>query len=387
MQLFNKNFKNILLATRAKDWRFSFIPQIFGNLYLWLLLFKIDFGIKGLILLLLSLITSFGFAALGYLINEYFDQEDDAKAGKINKLKFIPKLYLIKLIIIILLATFTPWIILPFDEISGVLVTTQIALFFLYASPPFRFKKNSYLSGITDALYAYIIPLLLSYYTYYLYSGSASINFHYIVCYSILLYIAGYRNIIIHYINDIFKDKKAGLITMPRAIGVNNTNNLLISLLFIEFVLLIITVVIISKEIFLLWFLLLPILFLVYKAISQAQKLPDKIIVNKPIRHAPDLYYQVYAPAIILAVLIWYDFKWALLVPIHIALFIPLYRLHPFISWFKRINFKLYYIWTRQIISWVVNYTLFFMFILFGVNLKKRQLSALGYIKYKLNLK
>ena len=103
MQLFNKNFKNILLATRAKDWRFSFIPQIFGNIYLWLLLFKIDFGIKGLILLLLSLITSFGFAALGYLINEYFDQEDDAKAGKINKLKFIPKLYLIKLIIIILL--------------------------------------------------------------------------------------------------------------------------------------------------------------------------------------------------------------------------------------------------------------------------------------------
>jgi 1,4-dihydroxy-2-naphthoate octaprenyltransferase len=387
MQLFNKNFKNILLATRAKDWRFSFIPQIFGNLYLWLLLFKIDFGIKGLILLLLSLITSFGFAALGYLINEYFDQEDDAKAGKINKLKFIPKLYLIKLIVIILLATFTPWIILPFDEISGVLVTTQIALFFLYASPPFRFKKNSYLSGITDALYAYIIPLLLSYYTYYLYSGSASINFHYIICYSILLYIAGYRNIIIHYINDIFKDKKAGLITMPRAIGVNNTNNLLISLLFIEFVLLIITVVIISKEIFLLWFLFLPILFLVYKAISQAQKLPDKIIVNKPIRHAPDLYYQVYAPAIILAVLIWYDFKWALLVPIHIALFIPLYRLHPFISWFKRINFKLYYIWTKQIISWVVNYTLFFMFILFGVNLKKRQLSALGYIKYKLNLK
>lgn len=387
MQLSTPKYKNILLATRANDWRFSFIPQIFGNLYLWLLLFKIEFSIRALSLLLLSLITSFGFAALGYFINEYFDQDDDTNAGKINKLKFITKSHQIMLFSVIAFATFIPWLILPFNKISGGLVITQIVLFILYASPPFRFKKNSYLSGVLDALYAYIIPLLLSYYTYYLYSGSASINFPFIICYGALLFIAGYRNIIIHYVNDIFKDKKSGLITMPRTIGVNNTNNLLIILLLIELVLLLTTVIVVSNEIISLWILLLPILFLVYKAISQAKKLPDNIIVNKPIRHAPDLYYQVYAPAIILAVLTWYNFKWALLVPIHIALFIPLYRLHPFISWFKRINFKLYYIWTKQIISWVVNYTLFFMFILIGVNLKKRQLSALGYIKYKLNLK
>ncbi len=387
MQVSFKNYKNILMATRAKDWRFSFIPQIFGNLYLWLLLFNIEFGLQALLLLLLSLITSFGFAALGYFINEYFDQEDDAKAGKINKLKFIPRLHQIKLLVIIALATFTPWIILPFDKISGILVTAQIALFFLYASPPFRFKNNSYLSGIIDALYAYIIPLLLSYYTYYLYSGSISINFPFLACYGVLLFIAGYRNIIIHYINDIFKDKKAGLITLPRAIGVQKTNTLLIYLLLIETILILLQIVIVASEILLLWLLLIPILFLIYKAFKQAQKLPNHIIVNKPIRHAPDLYYQVYAPALVLGALVLYNFVWVVLVPIHIALFIPLFRLHPIISWFQRINFKRYYICVKQIISWGVNYAIFFMFILIGVNLKKRQLSALGYIKYKLNLK
>ena len=387
MQVPFKNYKNILMATRAKDWRFSFIPQIFGNLYLWLLLFNIEFSLQALLLLLLSLITSFGFAALGYFINEYFDQADDAKAGKINKLKFIPRLHQIKLLVIIALATFIPWIILPFDKISGILVTAQIALFFLYASPPIRFKNNSYISGIIDALYAYIIPLLLSYYTYYLYSGSISINFPFLACYGVLLFIAGYRNIIIHYINDIFKDKKAGLITLPRAIGVQKTNTLLIYLLLIETILILLQIVIVASEILLLWLLLIPILFLIYKAFKQAQKLPNHIIVNKPIRHAPDLYYQVYAPALILGALVLYNFVWIVLVPIHIALFIPLFRLHPIISWFQRINFKRYYICVKQIISWGVNYTIFFMFILIGVNLKKRQLSALGYIKYKLNLK
>ena len=177
-------------------------------------------------------------------------------------------------------------------------------MFFLYASPPIRFKNNSYISGIIDALYAYIIPLLLSYYTYYLYSGSISINFPFLACYGVLLFIAGYRNIIIHYINDIFKDKKAGLITLPRAIGVQKTNTLLIYLLLIETILILLQIVIVASEILLLWLLLIPILFLIYKAFKQAQKLPNHIIVNKPIRHAPDLYYQVYAPALILGALV-----------------------------------------------------------------------------------
>jgi 4-hydroxybenzoate polyprenyltransferase len=181
MQLSIKNYKNILLATRAQDWRFSFIPQIFGNLYLWLLLFKIEFSLGALSLLLLSLITSFGFASLGYFINEYFDQEDDTKAGKVNKLKVVGKSNQIILLVIIVLATFTPWLVLPFNKISGALVTAQITLFLLYASTPFRLKKNSYLSGIIDALYAYIVPLVLSHYTYYLYSGTLSINILFLV--------------------------------------------------------------------------------------------------------------------------------------------------------------------------------------------------------------
>ena len=89
MQFTLQKYRILLLATRAKDWRFSFIPQIFGNLYLWLILFDIPFSISSVLLLILSLITSFGFAALGYFINEFFDKEDDENSNKVNKLKLV----------------------------------------------------------------------------------------------------------------------------------------------------------------------------------------------------------------------------------------------------------------------------------------------------------
>jgi 4-hydroxybenzoate polyprenyltransferase len=387
MQTFLQKYRSLLMVTRAKDWRFSFIPQIFGNLYLWLLLFDINFSLSALLLLVLSLVTSFGFAALGYYTNEYFDQEDDAKAGKINKLKFITLQQKIILLITILFATFIPWIVLPSNSISLILMAIQILLFVLYAAPPFRLKRNIYFSAITDALYAYIIPLLLSYYTYYLFSGASSINIVFLVCYGSLLFIAGFRNIIIHYINDIFKDKKVGLVTLPRAIGVYKTNTLIITLLILEFCLILTKIFIVTFDNIYLSILLIPLVFLTYRAIKQSQTQTDNIIVNKPLRHSTDLYYQVYAPALILGVLVLQQFIWIILVPVHIALFVPLFRLHPIISWFQRINFRYYYIWVKQILSWIINYSIFFIFMLIGVNLKKRKLSALGYIKQKLNLK
>ena len=86
MQFSFQKYRSLLIATRAKDWRFSFLPQIFGNLYLWLILFDIPFSISSVLLLILSLITSFGFAALGYFINEFFDKKDDENYNKVNKL-------------------------------------------------------------------------------------------------------------------------------------------------------------------------------------------------------------------------------------------------------------------------------------------------------------
>ena len=381
-----QKYSSLILATRAKDWRFSFIPQIFGNLYLWLILFNIPFSASSVLLLVMSLITSFGFAALGYFINEFFDKKDDTKAGKINKLMLLSGPKQLVVFCAILAFTFAPWLILPYDTNSITLIGVQVGLFLVYAMPPLRFKKVPYLSVITDALYAYTVPFILSYYTYFLYAGANTINILFIISYGTLLFVAGFRNIIIHYINDIFKDKKSGITTLPRMLGVKATNNLLKFLVCAEALVGIFVIYLVGLQEAWLWLLCTAVLYLLYKAYMQAQALPDDIIVNRPIRHIPDLYYQVYAPAIILLVLVIKNPIWLLIAPIHIALFVPMFRLHPIISWFQRINFRLYYIWIRQLTSWIVNYTIFFLFLLIGVNLKNRQISALGYLKKKLNL-
>jgi 4-hydroxybenzoate polyprenyltransferase len=394
MQYSFQKYRSLLLATRAKDWRFSFIPQIFGNLYLWLILFDIPFSTSTVLLLILSLLTSFGFAALGYFINEFFDKEDDENSNKINKLKLVSSINQFWLFVLILLFTFLPWFFLPFNNISVILILTQIALFILYCVPPIRFKKNAYLAVILDALYAYTIPLLLSYYTYFLFAGSKTIYVSFLFAYSFLLFIVGLRNIIIHYINDIFKDKLSGTKTLPRIIGVLKTNALLKFLLYSELFLCTYVILLVAIKQKILYLLFIGVLYLVYKAIIQSKNPKDNIIVNRPIRHIPDLYYQVYAPAIILFALVLHNLNWLILLPVHIALFVPFFRLQPIISLLQRISFKLYniskllyYIVIRQLLSRIVNYTIFFLFLLIGVNLKTRKTSALGYFKMKLNIK
>ncbi len=264
----------------------------------------------------------------------------------------------------------------------------------MYCVPPIRFKKNAYLAVVIDALYAYTIPLLLSYYTYFLFAGSNTIYFSFLIAYSFLLFIVGFRNIIIHYINDIFKDKLSGTKTLPRIIGVRKTNALLKISLYSELFLCTYVILLVAEKQKTLLLLFIVVFYLIYKLIKQSRNLKDNIIVNRPIRHIPDLYYQVYAPAIILFALVLNNINWIFLLPIHIALFVPFFRLQPIISWLYIISFKLYniskllyYIVIRQLLSWIVNYTIFFLFLLIGVNLKIRKTSALGYFKTKLRTK
>src|SRR6218665_977521 len=153
-------------ATRLADWQYSFIPQIFGNIYLWLFLFKIRPNVSSIILLICSLLTSLGFAALGYFMNEYFDIEDDTKSGKQNQLAVISKQQKAVLFLSICCVTVLPWLFLPYDSVSLGLINTQCFLFVLYSIPPFRLKKQWFLSVVIDSLYAYVVPFLLSIHTY-----------------------------------------------------------------------------------------------------------------------------------------------------------------------------------------------------------------------------
>lgn len=374
--------KSILNITRSSDWRFSFIPQIFGTLYLWIYIFQITYSISIIQLLFLSFTTSLGFAALGYLINEFFDKKDDFIAGKINKVQSLSWQQLVLLFLGILLAVFLPWISLPTTSFTFWLIAIQICLFVIYAIPPFRLKNNFVFAAIIDSLYAYVSPLILSCYTFYLYSSQTEKPIIFILLITILFFIAGYRNIIIHFITDFFTDQKLGKKTLPQIIGIRRSLKFLIKLVYIEFgfiVLLLFLLFIFSTNYFI-FKVSIPIIVLLQFSIFRYKNL---ISVRKFIK-LPNTLYQFYFPIISLINLIIFDHLWAIWIPIHFILFVPYFRFHPLVSLYQRIKFKLnyiYYNFIRQYLSWFVNYTIFFLFLLIGVDLKRRNISAMTYLK------
>lgn len=388
MRLLLNKPTELLNATRFNDWRYSFIPNIFGNIYLWLFLFTIPLNTASVLLLVCSLITSVGFAALGYFINEFFDKKDDYLAGKLNKLALISPNKQIILLLVILSFTFSPWFFLPKSGLSFLLMAIQILLFIVYSSPPFRLKKNWLAATIIDSLYAYVVPFVLSSYTYHLFSlqtPRSSLLYVILVVYAVTLFLVGMRNITIHNINDVFNDKRLGILTLPRRLGVVATNNYLITSIYLEFLLSAILCCLLSSYNLLFLVGVGMVALQLYTFTQKQYVLKNGILVNKPTRHAPDKLFQLLFPLLFLVNLLFYNPLWLILLLFHLTIFIPINTYKPIKSWAVRVKIGLHKlrIQLKHLLSLVINYSIYFVFLLFGVNLIKEKKSAWHYIKTK----
>ena len=378
----------MFLASRASDWRLSFIPFIIGCVYLWLFYFQIKYSTEAIILFVLSLVTSCGFASLGYFINEFFDKKSDAKAGKINRLALLPGIYQFLLFSATLSITILPWLVLPFDKFSICLISLEFFLFLIYSLPYPRFKEIALLSNLIDALYAYVVPLILAFHTYSLFAGGKFDSF--ILLFSITAFVIGFRNILIHQVNDVFKDKKSGIKTLPAFLGVYNTNLLIKLLIFFEFVLVnAFSIDIFFKTpLFLIWIIFFNLYFLI-KLYRNRHGLSSIYISIQQTRHFTDHIYQIFFPLITLGLLLYLDYRWLLLLPLHLFFLVPksLFEniknyLLKMLSYAIGLSSRLKNIFFR-ILSTIVNYPIYYLFLLFGVDLKKENKSALEYLKSK----
>lgn len=386
-----KATEKILQATRAKDWRLSFVPFIIGCVYFWLWWFQISLSVSSLLLFVLSFVTTFGFAALGYFINEFFDKASDAKAGKINKLTFFPATYQLLIFLGCAAATFLPWLWLPSDTTTIILFATEIGLFLVYSLPFPRLKQVPLVSGFIDSGYAYVVPLLLSFHTYSLY---ANINHKpTIILLAVAVFFIGFRNITIHHVNDIFKDKRSRTITLPQIIGVN-TINYLVMILLLEEIFLVITwtiVIALQQPLFWLWLLIFSAALVVrYRFVMKDFRF--RFMSIEPARHLTDPIYQYVFPGFTLLLAISFDYAWLLLLPFHIALLLtePMRKKAVEVIRSKSVSYKYVIIGAVKAIvvvptGVVVNYAIYFGFLLAGVNLRKENTDAITFIKRKLN--
>lgn len=371
------NISELLAATRFKDWRLSFVPVIIGIVYFWLYWFKIKLNINSIVLFLLSLTTTIGFASFGYFINEFFDKTSDAKAGKVNKLSSIHPGYQLLLFFTAVGFMLLPWIWLPNDQLTWILITTEIILFLAYSLPFPRLKSFPFISGFIDSSYAYVIPLVLSCHTYELFSKTQVPGFFMMMV--IGFFITGYRNILIHQVNDIFKDMRSGIKTLPQKLGTIKTSWTILILTISELGILIsfLSMAAINSPLICICLLAYGI-FLVYRIIILFNFKSIRFVSIHPIRHLSDPFFQFWFPLIILGVLIAFDWHWAVLIPVQISLIVsrPL---------FEKIG--QYLRWCKRMLSLFVNYSIYYAFKIFGVDLIKENKSALGYMKYKMTRK
>jgi len=378
----------ISASSRSRDWRLSLLPFIMGCVYLWMWYFGLPFDGRTLLLVALSLVTATGFAALGYFINEFFDQRHDAMAGKPNRLTPLSTPMQLGLFMAATATAFLPWLWLPADDTSWTLICTQVGLFLLYSLPFPRLKAIPLASNLVDMGYAYVVPLMLSFHTYALFAHGGYPSW--LMPLVVTVGLVGFRNILIHQVNDVFNDRRAGMITLPQMLGPKGTYTAFFTLLILEcgafvgFSSMLATGNSVMYALPVLFFL-----FCIIRIYLLRNVLSPRFLPLEKTRHLTDPFYQLVFPVVLLIALISADWRWVLLLLVHAALLVPAYlfrdALRAGAALRPKISALVWYLLARarHLASCTVNYPIYWLFLLFGVDLTRERKSALGFIRSK----
>jgi colanic acid/amylovoran biosynthesis glycosyltransferase len=123
---------------------------------------------RAFFLLIPAVITILGIGSFGHAINDWYDTQADALAGKANRLANITGWKRYGLMVGILAMALLPWLVLPFDGASVALLLLEFALLLAYVMPPVRLKERRIWPLFADAAYAYAVPAVLAAHTFFL---------------------------------------------------------------------------------------------------------------------------------------------------------------------------------------------------------------------------
>lgn len=153
-------FERLKSVSRSGDWWNWKVPTLLASGYAALLMTDAPLLPVHLIALgsvLLGLVIGAIFASV---VNDYFDVNDDLKAGKYNRLAaFSPPVRLLILILVILSGLLFGLFFIR-GYMSGIWYLLAWCSFILYSVPPFRTKKRGPWGGIFDALGAGFFPTM-----------------------------------------------------------------------------------------------------------------------------------------------------------------------------------------------------------------------------------
>lgn len=376
------HLRKVSQAVRKEDWQYSLLPALLGLTYLWVWWFGLHSEPSTVLMLILFAFSAVGFAALGYLINETFDVKQDALAGKKNRVAPLSYLVRATLFTTAALVAFVPWRWLPSDNLTWWLLLGELVCLLAYSAPFPRLKDIPFVAEILDMAYAYLIPAILSLHTF---SGIGVLYSYHTWQLLLLMGVAltGIRNIVIHRLNDRENDRRSGLLTLPILLGRKRVSVL-------------IAVLIIGECVCTFFALLLPlterssafvllavfVLFILWQFFSGQKRLHSVAVDAQRWMHLPDPFPQRILPLLMLALLSMDQPYWIIGLVAHAGLFLPNHVFQEMAILFRRhvppmVNS------TKVVIGRIINLLIYFLFRLFGVDLRKEQTDALGYLRAK----
>lgn len=202
---------------RFHNWWTAKIPPLLSYAYAVFLLQGQSFALRWPDLLLL-LGWMIGAAAFGHYINDWFDLEDDLKAGKENRAAKHHPAFRLLLAAALAGVALLPWYWLPRNSLNFNLVVAQLIIFLLYSMPPLRLKIRGVLGVLADAVYAHVIPGAVVVSTLWLskHGEFPRLLFGLFLGWQGLI---GIRNILNHYVDDYENDLASGTVTLATLFG------------------------------------------------------------------------------------------------------------------------------------------------------------------------
>jgi UbiA prenyltransferase family len=374
---------------RADDWWTSKAALLMGLVYLYTWWFGISLE-RFMPLCFFSVMVIAGFASFGYLVNDFFDREQDRRAGKKNFMLDRPASQQLALAFVSILLIVGPWFYLPIDRFSYTLIAIQLSLFLIYSIPPLRLKERGAAGLVVDSLYAHAVPALLAAYSYHL-AARSPLNYPEFTLLFLWQLSGGLRNILIHQSEDRGRDQQSDTRTFVATAPERQVLRLLQAILLSELIFCLAFFSILTYVDHSFAACLVAVFVLSFQPAFWYMFLTKSSMPDPPLRYFPNNVYEKWLPVVCLIVLSFSNPWFLVVLLMHVTLFnFDLYHRagYAVVQLWRGIPFGyMYYallLPIRIFISRVVNYAIYYTLRIFGIDLRKENSSALDYFKKRM---
>lgn len=150
----------------------------------------------------------------GYLLNDWYDQTIDKKAGKLNITASLSANHFY--LLLLLFWGFGLFFIFQISFVASYILILQFLLLIAYSQPKIRLKEKGVVGLLVDALYGHVVPVLM---LLVVLSDFGHIPLFFQLSFIVLNLFIGIRDILIHQLEDKQNDLKAGVKTFATEQG------------------------------------------------------------------------------------------------------------------------------------------------------------------------